>query len=64
MAPELLEIEDRKEPSISSIAQDVWALGCLIMEVITGKKPFEFLTTDKEVFDYLAVGFSPWDLHE
>ena len=62
LAPELLEAENK--PSFSSIAQDVWALGCLIIEMVTGKKPFAFLDTDKEVIDYLAVGFSPWDLHE
>ena len=61
MAPELFETEKNK--SISSMAQDVWALGCVIMEIITNKKPFECLATDKEVVDYLTVGFSPWDIH-
>ena len=36
MAPEFIE-----EPNITSPAMDLWALGCIIYQMVKGKKPFD-----------------------
>lgn len=49
MAPEVI-----KRIGHSSSA-DIWSIGCIVIELITGKPPFPGLTA-KEVFTKLASG--------
>lgn len=54
MAPEILRRTGH------SISADVWSLGCLVIEMLTGRAPYTVLTQDfEEIIGYIVTGVPP-----
>ena len=54
MAPEILRRKGHTFPA------DVWSLGCLIIEMLTGKAPWTSLTNDfEQIVGYIVSGIRP-----
>ena len=54
MAPEILRRTGH------NTSADVWSLGCLVIEMLTGKAPWTTLTTDfEEIIGYILNGIPP-----
>ncbi|KIO27169.1 hypothetical protein M407DRAFT_36208, partial [Tulasnella calospora MUT 4182] len=55
MSPELPQESEAKH----SLESDIWAWGCTVFEIVTGKKPFEEVSHDGEVVDRVLKGKLP-----
>ncbi len=54
MAPEVLRRTGH------TLSADVWGLGCLVIEMLSGKAPWLSLTTDfEEIISYILSGIHP-----
>ena len=54
MAPEVLKRTGH------TVSADIWSLGCLVIEMLTGKAPWTSLTTDfEEIISYIVSGIHP-----
>ena len=56
MAPEVIRMEKL------TLAGDIWALGCTVMEMATGKVPFAHIGNQFQVLQYVANGTEPVEL--
>jgi serine/threonine protein kinase len=54
MAPEILRRTGH------NISADIWSLGCLVIEMISGKAPWTALTSNfEEIISYIVSGIHP-----
>ena len=54
MAPEILRRKGH------GIPVDIWSLGCVVIEMLTGRAPWTALTTDfEEIIGYIVSGIRP-----
>ncbi|KZV79317.1 kinase-like protein, partial [Exidia glandulosa HHB12029] len=56
MAPELLANDDARHTT----ASDMWAFGCVVVEVLSGKVPYHDKRTDQMVIIAIAHGETPF----
>ncbi len=56
MAPELMNLEDKQTREVPS---DVWSFGCLVLQLMTGEKPYKKYNLDEPITLRLMLGEKP-----
>ena len=60
LAPEII----RNLKNVPSTAQDIWAFGCTVYQMISGKIPFDHLENEWAVMYHVGLGHIPGTLDQ
>ncbi|KDQ49664.1 hypothetical protein JAAARDRAFT_618077 [Jaapia argillacea MUCL 33604] len=62
LAPELIAVDENEDarPPAPTFESDVWALACVVGQLITGKVPYPFRHYTFQVFSLVAKGVLPY----
>ncbi|KDQ49662.1 hypothetical protein JAAARDRAFT_617972 [Jaapia argillacea MUCL 33604] len=62
LAPELIAVDedDNARPPAPTFESDVWALACVVAQLITGRVPYQFRHYTFQVFPLIAKGVLPY----
>ncbi|KAG1901162.1 kinase-like domain-containing protein [Suillus fuscotomentosus] len=58
-APELIEVPENEESLIPLPASDIYSFGCIMLQVMTGRRPYADVQRDHEVIALILKGKKP-----